>query len=128
MLELSSLLNLPAAIVRSVSEAHGKVPTGSSRFPLYPLPELDGRRKPVLNDTILQESCAKRVSAPCASASRSGTGALGRAENLVGTVKARRKMGGDFALSGVEGAVATFILARGSEGSSCDLSLTQFLC
>lgn len=101
---------LPAAIVRSVSEAHGRTPIGPSSLSLL-LSELLGRFTPQVKETIRQRSSAKRVSAPWACASRIGVVSRENPENLVGAVNARRIIGGDFALSGVKGAVAMSIAA-----------------
>lgn len=46
-----------------------------------------------------------------------GVDSLGMPANLVGAVKARRIIGGDLALSGVEGAVATSIAAASRVGA-----------
>lgn len=77
LISLRRTSDSPAAIVRSVSEAQGRTPTGSSSLSLWLPPELLGRLIPQLKETILQRSCAKRVSAPWICASRVGVDTFG---------------------------------------------------
>ena len=67
-----------------------------------------------MKDTILQASCANRVSAPDVETSLSGLSVIAYDRGLGGAVKARRMTWWVFEFSGVEGAVVAIAMMFGS--------------
>ena len=93
---------IPAATVRSVTEAQGKVPD--------PSPEKEGVEE--VKETIFAAGCANKVSAP---SSWSPLGLRAPVEGLIGAVNARRTAGWT-GLSGVVGADACAMMSlRGTQ-------------
>lgn len=71
-----------------------------------------------MKDTILQASCANRVSAPVVSISLSGASVIAEGRGFGGAVKARRMTWWGFECSGVEGAVVATDMMFGSTKQS----------
>lgn len=66
-----------------------------------------------MKDTILQASCANRVSAPVISISLSGVSVVAETRGFGGAVKARRMTWWGFEFPGVEGAVVDIAMIFG---------------
>ena len=96
--------NVPAAIVRSVEEAHGNVPTASLST-VAPLLEFGREVEGRLKETIFSALWVNRISVFFGSGSRRRPWFLTESVSFVGNVNRRCNVGAVFRASGVEGAV-----------------------